>query len=413
MKSVYSRSCRNTLTAYAITQRLGHGLRSMGLCLLAILLLSIISTVQAHQSSTAYLTIRTVTDGSRTLAQYRLAIRDLAVLVPVDANQDRQISWGEIQAQQPAIEALLKQDIRWQAATPTQACIMNALQQPSAIEQIAGIAYLVMYLSIDCAGQPLAQLDYQVLAGIDSGHRLIISLNANDTSRNKAQATSRTWLIASGSTPLLANTTSKLMTAKTYLGEGIHHLLTGYDHLLFLFCLLVTAVYCRQDEQWIPVQSARTAMRHTLYIATAFTVAHSITLTLAVLKIVILPAQWIESIIAFSIALAALNNLFPVFGAQQIRIAFLFGLVHGFGFANVLSDLPLDNWSRGLALLSFNMGIELGQIGCILLFFPLALVLRRTVFYREIIFQAGSGLACLLAFIWMTQRMLGYNWIAG
>lgn len=413
MTSVFPRTGRNTLTAYAISQRLAHGLRSMGLGLVTILLLSYVSTVQAHQSSTAYLTIHPAVDGSNTLAQYRLAIRDLVVLVPVDANQDRQISWGEIQAQQPAIVALLKQDLHWQAVPSTQACGMNALQQPLAIEQIAGMTYLVMYLSIDCAGQPLAQLDYQVLAGIDSGHRLIISLNANDTPGNNAQATSRTWLIASGGTPLLANNTSKLTTAKTYLGEGIHHLLTGYDHLLFLFCLLVTAVYCRQDKQWMPVQSARTAMRHTLYIATAFTVAHSITLTLAVLKIIILPAQWIESIIAFSIALAAFNNLFPVFGAQQIRIAFLFGLVHGFGFANVLSELPLDHWSRGLALLSFNLGIELGQIGCILLFFPLALVLRRTVFYREIIFQAGSGLACLLAFIWMTQRMLGYNWIAG
>lgn len=390
---------------------------SLYLGLAALLVLSGLSSAQAHQSSTAYLYIQPDAETSKTLAQYRLAIRDLAVLVPVDANQDRQISWGEIQAQQPAIEALLKQDIRWQAAMPTQACVMNALQQPFAIEQIAGIAYLVMYLSIDCAEQPLSQLDYQMLSGIDSGHRLIISLKPESTAENnitsQAGNTGRTWLMASGSTALLADNTSKLTTVKTYLAEGIHHLLTGYDHLLFLFCLLVTAVYQRQDTHWVPVQSAHTAIRHTLYIATAFTVAHSITLTLAVLKLVVLPAQWIESIIAFSIALAALNNVLPLFGAQQIRIAFVFGLVHGFGFANVLSELPLDSWSHGLALLSFNLGIELGQLGCILLFFPIALVLRRTLFYREIVLNAGSGLACLLALIWMTQRIFGLNWIAG
>lgn len=412
------------LMAYAVIQRAWHGLSGFCTAIVLMAWLAGLSAAQAHQSSTAYLNIQPAAEGG--VAQYRLAIRDLAVLVPLDANQDRIIRWGEIQAQQPAIVTLLKQAMHWQAANRT--CGMNALQQPFAIEQIAGMAYLVMYLSIDCGQQPFDQLDYQVLAGIDKDHRLIISLNPNGANSNGANPNganpnataaqnpapkARTWLISSGRVALRAENTSPRTTVKTYLSEGIHHLLTGYDHLLFLFCLLVTTVYYRADKQWLPVQSARTAMRHTLYIATAFTVAHSITLTLAVLKIVILPAQWVESIIAFSIALAALHNLFPVFGAQQIRIAFLFGLVHGFGFASVLSELPLDNWSRGLALLSFNLGIELGQIGCVLLFFPLALVLRHTMFYRAIVFQAGSALACLLALIWMIQRMLGFGWIAG
>ncbi|RYZ96666.1 MAG: HupE/UreJ family protein, partial [Moraxellaceae bacterium] len=117
------------------------------------------------------------------------------------------------------------------------------------------------------------------------------------------------------------------------------------------------------------------------------------------------PAQWIESIIAFSIALAALNNLFPVLGQQQIRIAF--------GFANVLSDLPINSWSKGVALLSFNLGIELGQLACILVFFPIALALRHGSFYRVVVFRAGSVLACILALLWMTQRILGLNWIPG
>lgn len=407
---------------FAIKHQMSGLLVQLGMAFLLCLLW--LMPAQAHQSSTAYLHIQSDSSSSattdaqpkQTLAQYRLAIRDLALLVPLDANQDRQISWGEIQAQQPEIMALLSHNIQWQHAG--QPCMMNSLQQPLAMDQVAGMAYLVMYLAIDCNAAQPDQLNYQILSGIDSGHRLILTLGgASEDSLSNSQAstgtTTKTWLVASGSTLLQGENTSRFHTIKTYLSEGIHHLLTGYDHLLFLFCLLVTAVYHRQNKQWIPVQSARTAIRHTLYIATAFTVAHSITLTLAVLKIVILPAQWIESIIAFSIALAAINNLLPVFGPQQIRIAFLFGLVHGFGFANVLSELPLDNWSRGLALLSFNLGIELGQISCILIFFPLALVLRRTVFYREIVLQAGSGLACLLALIWMTQRILGLNWIAG
>lgn len=395
------------------------------------------TSAYAHQSSTAYLQIETQLDSANTndqvtsnnnrlSTQYRLAIRDLAVLVPLDANDDLKISWGEVKAQQTAIIQVLQRNLIWQASGKQ--CAVNPLQQPLAMDQVAGIAYLVMYLAVDCNDSPATSLNYQMLANIDSSHRLIISLNntsldsatLNSASgnsiidQNKSNAVQgRTWLVASGTTELLQADASRFNTIKTYLQEGIHHLLSGYDHLLFLFCLLVTAVYSRQNKQWIPVDSARTAIRHTLYIATAFTIAHSITLSLAVLNIVNLPARWIESIIAFSIALAALNNLMPIFGAQQIRIAFIFGLVHGFGFANVLSELPLDNWSRGLALLSFNVGIELGQISCILIFFPFALLLRGSLFYRRIIFQTGSGLACILALIWMTQRILGLNWIPG
>ena len=395
-------------------------------CLLSFVLIILTfggTSAYAHQSSTAYLQIETQANNqeSQLTGEYRLAIRDLAVLVPLDGNDDLKISWGEVKAQQPAIVQLLQRNLIWQASGKQ--CVVNPLQQPLAMDQVAGIAYLVMYLAVDCNDSPATSLNYQMLANIDSSHRLIISLNntsLNNTNDNSLLDTNdsnvaqgRTWLVASGTTELMQADASRFNTIKTYLQEGIHHLLSGYDHLLFLFCLLVTAVYSRQNKQWIPVDSARTAIRHTLYIATAFTIAHSITLSLAVLNIVNLPARWIESIIAFSIALAALNNLMPIFGAQQIRIAFLFGLVHGFGFANVLSELPLDNWSRGLALFSFNVGIELGQISCILIFFPVALLLRGSLFYRRIIFQTGSGLACILALIWMTQRILGLNWIPG
>ena len=427
----------NASTQLVASQPLALTLLNFLLSLVFVSLTFGCASAYAHQSSTAYLQIETPLNPANTnnqatpnnnqlSAQYRLAIRDLAVLVPLDANDDLKISWGEVKAQQTAIIQLLQRNLIWQASGKQ--CAVNPLQQPIAMDQVAGIAYLVMYLAVDCNDSPATSLNYQMLANIDSSHRLIISLNntsLNSASLNNASANSiidqnksnsaqgRTWLVSSGITELMQADASRFNTIKTYLQEGIHHLLSGYDHLLFLFCLLVTAVYSRQNKQWVPVASARTAIRHTLYIATAFTIAHSITLSLAVLNIVNLPARWIESIIAFSIALAALNNLMPIFGAQQVRIAFLFGLVHGFGFANVLSELPLDSWSRGLALFSFNVGIELGQISCILIFFPLALLLRGSLFYRRIIFQTGSGLACILALIWMTQRILGLNWIPG
>lgn len=371
-------------------------------------LLNFMNRAEAHQFSTAYLAIQTHNNSPIMTAEYRLAVRDLALLVPVTVDQKNQITWGAIKAQDAAINAVLAQNIVWKSGTA--ACSMNPQREPLAIDQVAGLSYIVKYLSVDCGKSNATTLDYRMLGHIDSGHRLIISSENMD----KPEAPGRTWLIAPSVTEL-GNTSNNLFeTFKTYVKEGIHHILTGYDHLLFLICLLLPAVYNRVNQQWVPVKSRMTAVRHTFYIATAFTLAHSITLTVAALNIISLPSRWVESAIALSIAVAALNNIFPsILGAKQIRIAFSFGLIHGFGFASALSDLPLHLGTRLMALFSFNFGIELGQITCILIFFPIALALRDRVFYRQVMFKGGSIAACVLALLWMTQRMLDLNWIPG
>ncbi|MBC7752323.1 MAG: HupE/UreJ family protein [Candidatus Saccharibacteria bacterium] len=375
-------------------------------------LLNLFNSAQAHQFSTAYLAIETQTQNKtpKITAEYRLAVRDLSLLVPLEIDQNRQITWGAIKAQQGAIATLLSQDLQWKSGTS--ACTMNPQREPLALDKIAGLSYLVMYLAVDCGDQNATALDYRVLQHVDSGHRLILSVH----DANQLKSATRTWLIAPSITSLDASESASnglIQTFKTYVKEGTHHILSGYDHLLFLLCLLLPAVYIRKDKQWIPVQSSMTAIRHTFYIATAFTLAHSITLTLAALNVISLPSKLVESVIAFSIALAALSNLFPIFGTKQIRVAFIFGLIHGFGFASALTDLPLTTGTRMMALFSFNFGIELGQITCILIFFPIALALRERVFYRQVMFRGGSVVACVLALLWMTQRIFDLNWIPG
>ncbi len=377
-------------------------------------LLNVFNPAQAHQFSTAYLSIQTQNQAQNQqptmTAEYRLAVRDLSLLVPLDMSENRQITWGAIKDQNGAIATLLTQEMQWKSGEKT--CSMNPQREPLALDSVAGLPYLVMYLSVDCGGALATALDYRVLQHVDRGHRLILSLQ----DANQANAAAQTWMIAPSVTPLDASESGArplVQTFKAYVKEGLHHILNGYDHLLFLFCLLLPAVYIRKDQQWIPVKSSMTAIRQTLYIATAFTLAHSITLSLAALNVIALPSKLVESVIAFSIALAALSNLFPIFGTRQIRVAFVFGLIHGFGFASVLSDLPLMTDARLMALFSYNLGIELGQIVCILLFFPIALALRQRVFYRQVMFKGGSIVACVLALLWMTQRIFDLNWIPG
>ena len=371
--------------------------------LLGCMLLCWMSIASAHQSSTAYLSIAAPSEAQPLTLTYRLALRDLALLLPLDQNQDQQISWQELSSQQVAFDRLLRDELRFSAAGV--ACDIQP-SEPLLIEQVAGLTYVVQPLQTPCSS--VNQLDYRLLKTIDSNHRLLIS-------RALPTGQTQNLLVAPAITELSIDEHSIWQTIRQFVLEGTHHLLIGADHLLFLFCILVPAVYqTRQTRkaQLIPVEQPMLALKQVIWVATAFTVAHSITLTLATLQWVQLPAQWVESVIAGSIVVAALMNLFGTH-RRQVLLAFSFGLVHGFGFANVLSDLPLQPLERFTALLSFNLGIELGQLICILLFMPFALLLRYSSFYRWGVFAAGSALAAVIALLWMLQRIFEWNLIAG
>jgi hypothetical protein len=141
-------------------------------------------------------------------------------------------------------------------------------------------------------------------------------------------------------------------------------------------------------------------------IVTAFTLAHSITLSLAVLGFVSLPTHWVESIIAASILIAALHNLYPVIHSRLWIMTFICGLVHGLGFASVLIDFGLPGKSLALALAGFNMGVEIGQIVIVGVFTPLAFLLRRSWFYQRFILDFGSLVIAFVALIWLIERSM-------
>jgi hypothetical protein len=208
-------------------------------------------------------------------------------------------------------------------------------------------------------------------------------------------------------------------TAATFAGfvrEGIHHILIGYDHILFLLSLLLPAVWVRRTAgtgaSWRPAAALRPALAGVLKVVTAFTVAHSITLALAVFDIVNPPARWVESTIAASVVLAALNNLRPVISESRWKLTFLFGLVHGFGFASALKDAGLAQGALVAPLVGFNVGVELGQLCVVAAVLPLAWMLRGTRTYRGA-FAAGSAAIAGVAGVWFVQRAFDLSLIAG
>jgi hypothetical protein len=164
-------------------------------------------------------------------------------------------------------------------------------------------------------------------------------------------------------------------------------------------------VLCRQNGRWIAVNRFRGALINVLKIVTGFTVAHSVTLSLSVLDVVRLPNRFVEATIAASVAVAALNNLWPVFRGKSWIAALGFGLIHGFGFANVLVGMELSGGSLASALVGFNVGVELGQIAIVLVIMPLAYEFRHSWLYQSLTLKYGSALVLIISVVWMAERL--------
>ena len=193
---------------------------------------------------------------------------------------------------------------------------------------------------------------------------------------------------------------------RLYLREGIWHIWLGFDHLLFLVTLLLPAVLIRQGDQWKAVPDFAIALREVASIVTAFTVAHSLTLSLATVGLIWLPSRLVESAIAGSVVLAGIANLYPRITQRRWLMAFGFGLIHGFGFAAVLSDLGLPTDSLLMSLMSFNIGVEIGQLVIVVGLLPLAYALRDSRSYQTLVLRAGSIAIILVALAWLAERVL-------
>lgn len=202
---------------------------------------------------------------------------------------------------------------------------------------------------------------------------------------------------------------------------GMWHIWIGIDHILFLVALVLPAVVRRKSDHhqietlsysnsgvWSPVSKFKPAALYILKIVTFFTIAHSITLAIASLEILTLPSKYVESVIAFSIALAAFHNIRPIFKSKEWVVAFVFGLFHGFGFASVLGEKGLGGDYFLLSLLGFNGGVEIGQVAIIGVVFPVLFLIRTYNFYPKFL-TYGSGLLILVSLQWTIERLFEVN----
>lgn len=358
----------------------------------------------AHKPSDSYLTLTVPAAGTVVDGQWDIALRDLEFAIGLDANRDGAITWGELKAARTRITdyAFSRLTLEGIGRGERNRCVAG-LADLLVDEHVDG-HYAVLRFHADCGLRPMQlAVRYQLLFDVDPTHRGLLDVVGYGHEQAEVLSNSTRAITLDLASP------GRWRQFQDFLAEGIWHILKGYDHILFLLTLLFPAVVLYGRYGWEPRESLREAALDVLKVVTAFTLAHSFTLSLAVLGLVHLPARWVESAIAVTVLLGSLNNLRPVIASRRWAIAFAFGLVHGFGFASVLSDLGLKGTNLVLALVGFNSGVEIGQIAIVLWVLPLTFVLRHTALYRRAFMPAGAVAISVVAVYWLIARLTGTN----
>jgi hypothetical protein len=349
-----------------------------------VLLICVALPARAHQPSVsiAELDVR----GDRVVGRLRFAAADLATLIHLDQTADGSYTQSGIDAVLPALVHLTLDE--YAVATPDGSCRL----EPAPRAEIDGPDGVTVSGSWSCP-QPIEALRVRVrfleVFGTGHVHLAKISFPGDQVSQRVAEADSPGFEVE--------RRMGFWAAARRFLQLGIEHIFTGYDHIAFLIGLLLLGGSFKELVQ----------------IVTAFTVAHSITLALATLAIVNPTPRVVEPLIAASIIYVAAENLWALrrgTRASALRhrwmLTFVFGLVHGFGFASVLRELHLPRSGLAAALVTFNVGVEIGQVCIVALAVPLFALLRRTRWFEPMGVRVCSLAVGCLGLTWFVQRIV-------
>jgi len=367
--------------------------------LLSLALLAAAHSARAHLASDSYLRIETDAAGMIG-GQWDIALRDLDVAVGLDADQDGAITWGEVQAKQREIEAYAFGHL----ALAGESFLCWLIPAALMVDYHAGAAYAVLPFTAECPSGGRLTLRYRLLFDLDPSHRGLLTIAAGGQVSSDVLTPEHADIIIDAGPLLLADQVAQ------FLRFGIDHILLGYDHLLFVAVLLVPAALRRPaGNGWVAIDGLGRVLLETIKTLTAFTVAHAIVLTAALIAQVSVSARLVEPAVAVTIMLAALDNIRPVLPRLRWQVAFLFGLIHGLSFATALGPMRLPPFGMALALGSFNLGIEAGQIALAILLVPIAFIMRYETIYRRIVAPAASIAAATLAGLWFVDRVFALD----
>jgi hypothetical protein len=366
--------------------------------LLAIMAMLACSPAAAHSASSSYLHVDV--QGRALVVRWSIALRDLDYAIGLDTDGTGAITWGEVRRHEATIDAYAL--ARLQLAADGAACRIGPVGHLA--DMLSDGAYVVLRFQAACAAVPRrVSVHYALLFDLDPLHRGLLTILVGGIPHAYALSPARQDVSFDVSPGYGA-------TIRSFFATGVDHLLTGIDHMLFVTMLLVPAMFRRDPHDFgpharlLPVSDFRAMFIESLKVLSAFTLAHGTTLTLSVLHIVSIPQRLSEAGIALTILATALDNVFHFLPARRWPLAFAFGLVHGLGFATALGPMSLPPVALGVALVSFNLGLEAAQICIASVVLPLGFLLRNTAIYPTRILPGISGAVALVALAWFTDR---------
>jgi hydrogenase/urease accessory protein HupE len=363
------------------TNRANHFSR-FGPAILLILALLILATASAFAHDPGLSAVRLKLDGKKIAVRLTLARADITIIAPMDADRDGRITPSEFEAARARLESLARESFALSldgSGLPPSAVAVN-LDEGDAIH---------FDLEFPPARGSRLILRSLLIDKLPRGHRQFLSLldaGDNAQSQRMLDAVNNSYECDLAALPIPH---ARPHAFRGFLLLGVEHILLGFDHLAFLFALLIAG------------GKAREAVK----IITSFTVAHSITLGLATMDVVKIPPGVVEPLIAASIIYVGLENIFRREIKRRWLLTFAFGLVHGFGFASALGELGVGTGLRAVApLLSFNLGVEIGQIAIAALVLPLIWKLRRQPQFVIRYVPACSIMIALAGGYWLIER---------
>lgn len=382
-------------------ERYLHQLKNISKSVICLFLLILPGILLAHETGQSYLFLKVYDDAIE--GRFEFALDDLNSALVLHG-KDR-ISEENLEEHIDVIKAYVQENVKFQAGT-----VHHPIEYVRhSVRHIEIANYVKYYFRLGGEFQetpPALDIDYRLFFETDNRQNGLVVLE-HYWKGDVFDAEANVVLIFNPDNPLQRLDLTSASLWKGFWGVikmGIWHIWIGFDHILFLIALILPAVMFRNRDEWEPVLSFKPALINVVKIITLFTVAHSITLSIAALGILELPSQLVESIIAISIAVAALDIIFPVFRNRIWIVVFVFGLFHGFGFAGVLGELGVLGENMALSLFGFNLGVEIGQVAIIVVVFPLLYLLRNQTFYKIIFLKTGAAMLILIAFYWFLER---------
>jgi hydrogenase/urease accessory protein HupE len=336
----------------------------------------------AHQGGVSYADVSV--DRTQVTIALHVAYTDWMPMVDVDVNHDGIFTTDEARTRLPRLgsfalaHAVVNADGRPCTGTATDVEMGRRLGAP----------FATLWLVYACPG-PIqsATLRLDVFERDHPGHRTLATIY----DRQAPGAPPRQHVFAPGSETLevAVGAPGVASAVREFVWLGVEHIFTGYDHVLFLLALLLVA----------------TGFTDLLKIVTSFTLAHTVTLVLATLGYVRLDVRLVESVIALSIAWVAIENLAVQEHRRRWLLSFGFGLMHGFGFSNVLREMAIPRNVLAWSLASFNVGVELGQVTIVALLWPALVWSRRQTWSGWAVRVASVGIG-LMGVYWFVERAL-------